>query len=1018
MGSRQGRLIPFSYNTEQSYHLLFTDLMMRVIKDGQFVLRPLSDTDDYKWTRSTVNPLAWYLTTDADADPALVEPGVHEFYYVGYGAEKVTTGLDSESYYGKWYWGNLDTLGFNTVYFVPGEWDAPDPDGEQISSPILGAGGVSNIAATTGNALTISDDGSGASYADTAGLTLALSANSEEAYVDATYNQKVSISFTDPEYIFNVYLATFQSSDEDKVIVVINTAGDITSSFIIDEVSSGGRATAHKLSGTAPSGAYINAGEWGFSTDDIIAPGTTRLTSSGSFFGSGDVGKFINIINTSGTTLATYEIKEYDSVTAVTANLTNGSAPSSPVAAAMWDFSTETFISSGDFTLTCGTAYFTVGTPDIGEHVIIISTSGITIGTFLITATASTTEVTATYVSGQTPTSAAATLWGLSTETIIIGDSDYAYCCVARTATAYAFEDLALLKYAQTADVMYIDHTGYAPARLSRTDDFEWAFTDEVFTALPSAVTNFAGDYAAEADRPRDIKYKIAAVMEDTEEETLPSASITVAVDRPWDAGITVDLTWTAVTGATSYKIYKSSRGFYGWIGTIHSDTGETKYSDDNVDPDVADSHRRPNNPFEDSNHPGCVAIHQQRMIHAGLVNDKTQFNGSVTGIWDNFTESRPLQANDSYEGILASMQVDEIRHMIPLNGLAILTSGSEWVLRPGVNDNAVAPTSMRLDVQSYRGCSHVPPLVVGSTVLFNSRDGQTVYDFGYFYASDRYETQNMTVLAQHLFEDRTIKEWAYQQKPNSVVWCVMSDGTLLSFTYIKEQEVWAWAQHSTSGTFESISAIPGQGTYDEVAVIIKREVNGETVYYVESMAERLPDDDDTLGVFLDSALEVTLEADATILTGMDHLEGKEVWVLAGGVVIKDLIVLNGEVTLGTTVTSGSHVICGLPIPTPTLEMLPLENQDAYGKKRTIGKVLVRLENTRGLWCGQDEDNMYEAKWRTAGTLTADPDTLVSGDTEVVVGTKWGFQTGLVIQQKDPLPQTISAVIPEVTFGG
>jgi len=87
-----------------------------------------------------------------------------------------------------------------------------------------------------------------------------------------------------------VYLATFQSSDEDKVIVVINTAGDITSSFIIDEVSSGGRATAHKLSGTAPSGAYINAGEWGFSTDDIIAPGTTRLTSSGSFITANNIG--------------------------------------------------------------------------------------------------------------------------------------------------------------------------------------------------------------------------------------------------------------------------------------------------------------------------------------------------------------------------------------------------------------------------------------------------------------------------------------------------------------------------------------------------------------------------------------------------------------------------------------------------------------------------------------------------------------------------------------------------------
>jgi hypothetical protein len=311
-----------------------------------------------------------------------------------------------------------------------------------------------------------------------------------------------------------------------------------------------------------------------------------------------------------------------------------------------------------------------------------------------------------------------------------------------------------------------------------------------------------------------------------------------------------------------------------------------------------------------------------------------------------------------------------------------------------------------------------VRPLIVGSTVLFNSRDGQTVYDFGYFFSSDRYETQDMTVMASHLFENRTIKEWAYQQKPNSVVWCVMSDGTLLSFTYIKEQEVWAWAQHSTDGTFESVSSILGMGTYDEVAFIIKRTRDGEDVFYVEFMAERLPDKDDTLGVFLDSALEVDIASEATVLTGMDHLEGREVWVLAAGVVIKNLVVINGEVELGTTVAAGSHVICGLPIPTPTAQLLPFENPDAFGKKRTIGKVIVRLENTRGLWCGQDVDNMYEAKWRTGGTLTAEPDTMFSGDKEVMQGTRWGFQTGLVIQQQDPLPQTISAVIPEVSFGG
>jgi hypothetical protein len=194
--------------------------------------------------------------------------------------------------------------------------------------------------------------------------------------------------------------------------------------------------------------------------------------------------------------------------------------------------------------------------------------------------------------------------------------------------------------------------------------------------------------------------------------------------------------------------------------------------------------------------------------------------------------------------------------------------------------------------------------------------------------------------------------------------------------------------------------------------------VDGETFYYVELMAERLPDEDDTLGVFLDSALEVTLTADATILTGMGHLEGEDVWVLAAGTPIKDLTVVDGEVALGTTVVAGSHVICGLPIPTPTIQMLPFENPNAFGNKRRSGKILVRVEKTRGLWVGQDEDNMQEAKWRVDGALVSEPTEMVTGDIEVLTQTKWRFQTGLVIQQQDPLPQTISAIIPEVDFGG
>jgi hypothetical protein len=585
--------------------------------------------------------------------------------------------------------------------------------------------------------------------------------------------------------------------------------------------------------------------------------------------------------------------------------------------------------------------------------------------------------------------------------------TDYAVSCTFRVVSPYSYAALAKIKFTQSADTMYLAHPDYAQRTLTRTDHHKWTFSTITFAPTATAPTGLTATYSEGASPARTISYQVSSIING--EESLPCTAVDEDVDTPWASGETVALSWSAVTGAEAYNVYKSSRGYFGWIGTV---TGTT-YTDDNIDPDVSDGPKESYNPFASSNYPGAVGLFEQRLVYGSSDSDPQTIWASQTGQFYNFSKSRPLKDTDMIEVTIASRQVNEIRHIVPLDKLIVLTSGAEWIMDSGANSDALTPTSINLRVQSYRGCSDVPPLVIGSTVLFVQRDGATVQDLGYSFAIDKYEANNLSVLSQHLFDGKTVKEWAYQQRPNSVIWCVMSDGSLLSFTYLKEHEVWGWAQHSTDGTFESVAAIPSLGRSDEVCFIVKRNVGGSDVRYIEYLTDRLPGSDVTMGVFLDSALTYD-GAPTTTLSGLDHLEGATVHALADGSVWKGLTVTGGQIEIPQ---SASVVHVGLPIPTPTIEMLPLEISGTNGRKRRVTRIFVRLENSRGMWAGPDTSRMTEAKWRSDENYS-EATNLFTGDKELVVQSVWGINGTLVIQQRDPLPLSINAVMPEIDLGG
>ena len=364
-------------------------------------------------------------------------------------------------------------------------------------------------------------------------------------------------------------------------------------------------------------------------------------------------------------------------------------------------------------------------------------------------------------------------------------------------ATPYLHTQVDDLVFIQEADVMYICHPSHAIRKLARLADDNWTLTPVDFTPKQAAPTLlFAapqGGYGGSGDtagKPGYVAtlytYKVAAVNDLTGEESLPSVSASCTNDLSIDGGVN-DLSWSAAAGAGRYIVYKLDNGVYGYIGG----TSSTTFSDQNIVADLADTPQTARNPFDGpGKYPRCATFVEQRLAFASTTNEPQAVWLSQSANYENFGYSSPSKASDAVTFRIKARQVNEVRSMLALKGLMLLTSGAEWIVSGGSQSDAITPSSIKIDNQGYRGAATVQPIIVGNTVMFAQNRGGVIRDFSYQFAEDAYVGKDLTILARHLFENRSIKAWAYSQAPYSIVWVVLDNGALISLTYLKEHDV------------------------------------------------------------------------------------------------------------------------------------------------------------------------------------------------------------------------------------
>ncbi len=243
----------------------------------------------------------------------------------------------------------------------------------------------------------------------------------------------------------------------------------------------------------------------------------------------------------------------------------------------------------------------------------------------------------------------------------------------------------------------------------------------------------------------------------------------------------------------------------------------------------------------------------------------------------------------------------------------------------------------------------------------------------------------------------------------------------LLGMTYLKEQEVYAWHRHDTvNGQFQSV-AVVGENGEDVPYSAVRRTINGQQVQTIERLHTRLlgPGNDDVREAwFVDCALQYR-GAPATEISGLGHLEGETVSILADGSVQPQQVVRGGKITLARP---ASVVTVGLPIQAQ-LETLPLDVQGAptvQGRRKHVSKVRAIVENTRGLKAGvvnpEKGPLLVEFKERTTEPYGA-PTRMLTGQQYVHAQGTWDVEGRVMFQQDYPLPATILGVVLEFDAG-
>jgi hypothetical protein len=648
-------------------------------------------------------------------------------------------------------------------------------------------------------------------------------------------------------------------------------------------------------------------------------------------------------------------------------------------------------------------------------------------------------------------------------------------------ATDYAEADIFDLQFAQINDVVYITHPSYPVQKLIRVADENWTIGSVVFkdpplldqnittiTLTPSALTGTidltASDELFESTHVgstfeivylrTDISIRLAITANGTSASTMRiSGKWRLRTSGTWDADVLVQRSYD---GGTTWelvrKVESSSDSNYDQEGTESEDAIyrlkiENWVSQANApraileldDPygrgyvvidEVTDSTTAVATVLTEKGLYGTVAtrywsegawsakrgypvaatLFEQRLCFAGTAYQPQTVWGSALDDYESFKVG--TTDADAFAYSIGAQERNSIQWLVSQKALLIGTTSGEWSMQ-GSTDSALTATNVLVRRHSNYGSKAIQADLVNEVVLFVQRQGLRIREMTYSFERDGYVSPDLTVLSEHITAGG-ISETAIQQQTQSIVWVVTGNGNLVGMTYEREQNVVGWHRHTTDGLFESVATVYGTGS-DEIWCVVNREIDGLPRRYIERFNPTAWTSIEN-AFYVDSGLSYN-GAPATEFSGLGHLEGKTVAILADGAPVADQVVVDGAVTLND---SASVVHIGLPYETiiqpMRLDMDPAAG-NSQGQIKQVRKIVLRLSNTLGLSYG-DGTTTYNLNFRDTADRMDAPPPLFTGDKEIDFDGNFDLDTPVIVKQTQPLPLCLLAIITKYAITG
>lgn len=408
------------------------------------------------------------------------------------------------------------------------------------------------------------------------------------------------------------------------------------------------------------------------------------------------------------------------------------------------------------------------------------------------------------------------------------------------------------------------------------------------------------------------------------------------------------------------------------------------------------------------SEFPRASGQFDQRRVFAGSNTNPLKVWMTSSGKQSLMMTHIPIQDDDRIEIVAVASDADMVRHVVGMESLLLFTGSSELKVL-SMNSDRLTPSTVGVRAQSYVGSNSVKPVVVGNNVVYVASRGGHPRQIVYSNTAQSYTSIDLGLRCPHFFDNKDIVDMTLSKSPNSCLWLVSNSGELYCATYLPDQNINAWIRIDVGDKVESVCAI-AEGSEDHVYIVVRR--NGQAC--IERMAD-LTYTNNTNARFVDSYLEASFPTPQASVSGLDHLEGRNVAVHGDGHYLGVMRVAGGTIALPT---SARTIAVGIPL-TARLVSIPFEYGSAprYFRERNPTRLYMRVTGDgnmeAGIYPRSSSEHLYPVD-RTA--VEYDFQNQESFVVSTAINGNWDKQSQLEVISNDTLPLEIAAILGEVQF--